>query len=280
MHRPVHGMQASIMRSLERRLRERIEQLGPSAVALSGGVDSALLLAVCAETLGPQRVLALTALSELAPKGELEAAEETARHLGVRHRWIRLEALRQPALAANPRDRCYHCKRWLFGALLELAAESGFSLLLHGANADDALDYRPGMRAAEELGVRAPLLEAGLGKKQIRALARRRSLPVWNRPAMACLATRIPYGTPLTAEALARVDAAEQAVRRLLPAGTQVRVRDAFPLARLEISRARLPLLLRGARRERAIRELRALGYRTVAVDLEGFRSGSMNEGL
>jgi uncharacterized protein len=243
-------------------------------------VDSTLLLAICVEALGRARVLALTAATELSPAGEAEAAGQTARRLGVSHQVFRLQALRQPAITANPADRCYHCKKWLFGQLQAQARRAGFPNLVHGANADDLHDYRPGLRAAEELGVRAPLLEAGLGKRQIRALARRLRLAAWKRPSLACLASRIPYGTPLTAEALARVDAAERAVRRLLPADADVRVRDNFPVARLEVGSIHLPAVLRSGVRARALRELQSLGYRTVTLDLAGFRSGSLNEAL
>jgi uncharacterized protein len=260
-------------------LRARVAALDSVAVALSGGVDSALLLAVCLGQLGRERVLALTAAGELFPAEEQEAAAETAQRLGARHQVIRLQPLQQPAIAGNPPDRCYHCKKWLFAELQAQAARAGFGPLLHGANADDLKDYRPGLRAAEELGVRAPLLEEGLGKRQIRALARRLRLPAWRRPSQACLASRIPFGTPLTAEALARVQAAERILRRLLPANIEIRVRDRYPLACLEITAGRLPALLGEATRDRALRELRGLGYRTVALDLAGYRSGSLNEG-
>jgi uncharacterized protein len=257
-------------------LRQKVSELNGAAVAYSGGVDSTLLLSVCLEVLGRDRVLALSALSELAAAGEIQKAQSLARRLGAAHRSVSLSPLADERVAANLPDRCYHCKRLLFTALQAEAGRAGFPLLVHGANADDLRDYRPGLKASLELGVRAPLLEAGLGKREIRELARRRGLPNWNLPATACLASRIPYGTPLSVGALARVDAAEAALRRLLPGTADLRVRDHHPLARIELSERLLPLLLR--RRRETVRLLRELGYRQVTADLNGFRSGSLNE--
>jgi uncharacterized protein len=201
-------------------LRNIIAALDSVGVAYSGGVDSTLLLAVCREVLGPQRVLALTAHSDLIPAVEQDRATEMAERLGVRHRVVPFDTLADPRIAANRTDRCYHCKRAVFSQLLEVARAEGMAVLVHGANLDDTGDFRPGMRAAEELGVRAPLLEAGFTKADVRALSRRMELPTWDLAAMACLASRIPYDTPLTAEALARIDAAESYLReRFGPAG-------------------------------------------------------------
>lgn len=257
-------------------LRQIIATLDRAAVAFSGGVDSTLLLAVCREVLGPDQVLALTVHSELTPALEQEQAAELARSLGVRHVQVDLFALDNPDIVANRPDRCYHCKRSFFGALLGIARAEGFNVLVHGVNADDVTDYRPGLRAAEELGVRAPLLEAGLTKAEIRALSRQLGLPTWDLPSMACLASRIPYGTPITSDALARIDAAESYLRQEWGL-RQVRVRDHFPLARLEVLEEDIVRLASPPARREVAQYLRSLGYRYVTLDLEGFRSGSLN---
>ncbi|MCS7177711.1 MAG: ATP-dependent sacrificial sulfur transferase LarE [Anaerolineae bacterium] len=257
-------------------LRLIIAGLRSVGVAFSGGADSTLLLALCRDVLGPERVLALTVISEFTPTAERERAAGLARALGVRHQEVPFSVLAHPEIVANRPDRCYHCKHALFRRLLEIVRAEGLAVLLHGANADDRNDYRPGLRAAEELGVRAPLLEAGLTKEEIRKLSRQMGLPTADLPAMACLASRIPYGTPLTLEALARVDAAEEYLRQEWGL-RQVRVRDHFPLARLEVPEDDIPRLAALPARREVARRLRELGYRYVTLDLEGFRSGSLN---
>jgi uncharacterized protein len=261
------------------RLRETILELGSVAIAYSGGTDSSYLLAVCLDLLGADRVLALTADSPLMPRSELAEAIALAAQLGARHRIVPSHDLSIPDLVANGPDRCYHCKFHRFVALLELARQEGFAHLVHGENADDAADYRPGSRAAKELGVRAPLREAGLTKAEVRALARERGLPNWDRPANACLASRFPYGTALTATSLARVEAAEELLRARWGLGN-LRVRDHFPIARIEAPPEELARVAQEDGRSQTVEELIRLGYRYVTLDLRGYRMGSLNDEL
>jgi uncharacterized protein len=262
----------------EQRLLEIIGEMPAVVIAFSGGVDSSYLLAACIDSLGAERVEALTVDSPLLPRSELDSAREVARLVGARHRIIPFDELQDPDIAANPPDRCYYCKRLRFQGLLTLAevAAPG-SVLLHGENADDHLDYRPGARAAVELGVRAPLAEAGLTKAEIRELSRRRGLPTWNHPAEACLATRFPSGTALTGEGLERVERAESALHALLGIGG-LRVRDHFPLARIELPEEQISRVASDPIRERVVVALREAGYRYVTIDLTGYRMGSMND--
>jgi uncharacterized protein len=260
-------------------LQEIVARLGSVAVAYSGGTDSTYLLAVCLDVLGAENVLALTADSPLTPRAELAEARALAEQLGARHRVLPSDDLANPAIVANPPDRCYHCKFSRFSDLLEIARAEGFDHLLHGENADDAADYRPGSRAAEELGIRAPLREAGLTKAGVRALSKERGLPTWDRPANACLASRFPYGTHLTAEGLARVEAAEEELKRAWGL-RQLRVRDHFPVARIEVPPVDIARLAQPGMRTSAVEKLRTLGYRYVTLDLTGYRMGSLNDEL
>lgn len=256
-------------------LRQILLAMGRAAVAYSGGTDSAFLLAVACDVLG-DRVLALTADSPSVPRADLAEAQALARQLGAQHVVVPTRELDDPAYRANTPDRCYFCKSHYLTMLLDQAQARGFAALVDGSNADDLGDYRPGQRAARERGVRSPLQEAGLTKAEIRALARGRGLPNWDKPAAACLASRIPYGTPVTAETLTQIERGEAFLRRL--GFRQVRVRHHGAVARLEVEGADLARAVE--RREQIVAALREAGFTYVTLDLAGFRSGSMNLAL
>jgi uncharacterized protein len=247
------------------------------AVAFSGGVDSTFLLAAAREALG-ERVVAITAVSPVHSQRETREAAEIARTLGVRHIMAPSREMRAPGFIANPPNRCYICKKIVFGDVLRIAAERGITRVAHGVNLDDLEDYRPGLRAAEEMGVVAPLAEAGLTKVDIRALSRRMRLPTWNRPSMACLASRIPYGQPITPEALKGVEAAEEVLHDLGFYGC--RVRHHGEVARIEVAPADLKRTMSPAVRAEILKRLRKIGFKYVALDLEGYVPGSLNRSL
>lgn len=268
------GAESQTLRAKEARLREIIAGFQRVAVAFSGGVDSSYLLAVCVDVLGAERVLALTADSPLVPRAELATAKEVAQLLGVEHHIVPVDDLGIPEVAGNVERRCYYCKRARFALLIEHVRDMEGIQLLHGENVDDALDYRPGSLAARELGVRAPLAEAGLNKAEIRQLSRERGLPTWDHPPAACLATRFPYNTPLTREGLRRVEQAEEWLRQA--AGVRmVRVRDHYPLARIETASEEIARLAVPEVRSVVSERLHGLGYRYVTLDLDGYRLGS-----
>ena len=253
-----------------------INKLGRVVVALSGGTDSSYLLSACVDVLGVESVRAVTVRSPLFPAEEDAVARQIADWAGVEHTILEMDDLANPLVAANPRDRCYHCKRARFSALMHIAAKAD-SVVVHGENLDDLHVYRPGSRAAAELGTRAPLAEAKLTKADIRALAQERGVPNYARPSAACLATRFPYDTPLTQEGLERVEAAENTVRELL-GDVQLRVRDHYPIARIELDPQNMIQAVQPDLRFELVARLTALGYRYVTLDLQGFKSGSFDD--
>jgi pyridinium-3,5-biscarboxylic acid mononucleotide sulfurtransferase len=256
-------------------LKSALREMERVVVAFSGGVDSTFLLKVAQEVLG-DGVLAVTAVSEITSRQEQADAVRLARLLGVAHLQVETDDLSDPAFTANPTNKCYLCKKRRFARLQTLALEKGFGVVVDGANVDDLRDFRPGMRASRELGIRSPLHEAGLGKADIRRLSREIGLPTWNKPAAACLASRIPYHQPITAEKLKQIDEGESFLRRM-NISMQVRVRHHGSLARLEVSAEDIAAFLKKDVRNRVAAYFKELGFQFVTLDLEGYAMGSLN---
>lgn len=254
-------------------LRAELSSLDGAVIAYSGGVDSTLLLAVAADVL-PGRVIAVVASSQTYPSEELSHAVETAAGLGVQVEVIETDELSDPKFVANTADRCYWCKRELFSRLTVIAEQRGGAAVLDGSNVDDLDDERPGMRAAKEAGVRSPLIDAGLTKAEIRALSRKLGLATADKPSMACLASRFPYGCELAPEILEQVGRAEAALREM--GFAQVRVRYHGPAARIEVDPGQLDRAL--ARRDEISKSVKQVGFVYVSLDLDGYRTGSANE--
>ncbi len=259
-------------------LKRLFQTMGRVLVAYSGGVDSSLILRVACDQLGEKNVMAVTALSPLYPERELAVAKSLAQSLGARHLLIESNELEIDGFSANPPNRCYYCKRELFEKLLDVARREGIDFVVEGSTLDDEKDHRPGRKAVRELGVRSPLQEALFSKADVRTVSKALGLSTWDKPSFACLASRFPYGEEITPEALRWVGEAEDFLFGL--GFRQVRVRHYQNLARIELLAEEMERLMERNLRDRVVSHLKEIGYTYVTLDLQGFRSGSMNEVL
>lgn len=258
-------------------LKALIRETGGAVVGYSGGVDSTLVAVAATEALGDRAICVLVE-SPLMSSSEIKAAVSQAEKLGLNLVRISMDVLANPMVSRNEPDRCYHCKKAVFSRLIEIARERGLNCVLDGTNTDDTTDYRPGLRALAELGVRSPLRELGISKKLSREISRQFGLPTWNRPSRACLASRVPYGVTLSAELLRRIERAEGVLESL--GFDNFRVRHHGDTARIELAGDDLARAVVPEIRQKLVKELKALGYVYVVLDLEGYRTGSLNEVL
>jgi uncharacterized protein len=259
------------------KLKENLKSMDRVIIAFSGGVDSTFLLKAASQS-GLSEILAVTGVSESLPQDELSFARAFTSSLDIKHRTIITEELKDTNYANNPPDRCYYCKKDLFSRLRKIAEEEKYPFILDGTNADDVHEWRPGRRAAQEEGVKSPLLDAALSKKEIRDISRRFGLSTWDKPATPCLSSRFQYGQRITAEALERVSKAEGFIRKI--GIREFRVRDHSEVARIEVLPEEFRIFMNNTVRDEVVSFLRSIGYKYVTLDLQGFRSGSANEVL
>ena len=258
-------------------LKNILSEMGSMLIAYSGGVDSTFLLKVTSNVLG-DRVIAVTATSEIYPSGELEEAKKNAELIGVKHVVINTNELDDENFASNPRERCYYCKKELFSKLTGLAKQYQLNYVADGSNYDDLSDFRPGMRAANQFGVRSPLMEAMLTKGEIRTLSKEMNLPAWDKPPQPCLSTRFPYGTAITREKLSKVENAEKFLTGF--GVKQLRVRVHGDIARIEVPKEDMHIFLNEDTSRKIVDRFKSLGYTYITLDIQGYRMGSMNEPL